>query len=307
MSEDRLEEMLARYTGLVDEPGAFAAACRRGLPTMVRVNTLKTSVDRATEALDEAGIGWQARDWHSGLLALDTDSPGTTWPYFLGWLHGQEEVSAVPPVVLDPDPGDRVWDACAAPGSKTTQLAAIQGDAGRIVANDANLGRLSALRTNTERLGVTSALVTHGDARNFSFDPLGFEAFDAALVDVPCSGEGTVRKNPGALDAWKESAFDGLAGVQRAILRRAVGAVQPGGRVVYSTCTFAPEENEGVLDAVLRDGTCRIVDENLPLISSPGIREWDGREYHPDVASAHRIWPQLNDTGGFFVATLEVT
>ncbi|HKJ59828.1 MAG TPA: SAM-dependent methyltransferase, partial [Halobacteriales archaeon] len=118
-------DVLARYEPLVDDYGAFRAACERPLPTVVRVNTIEADVGRATDALDEEGVGWEPRAWHPGLLELGTDSPGNTWPYFLGWLHGQEEVSAIPPVVLDPAPGDRVWDACAAPGSKTTQLAAM--------------------------------------------------------------------------------------------------------------------------------------------------------------------------------------
>lgn len=299
-------DSLARYEPLVDDYGAFREACERPLPTVVRVNAIKASVERARAALDEEGVGWEAREWHPGLLELDTDAPGNTWANYLGWIHGQEEVSAIPPVVLDPEPGERVWDACASPGSKTTQLAAMMDDRGLVVASDDNLGRLAPLRTNAERLGVTNLVVTHADARNFSLRPFGFERFDAALVDAPCSGEGTIRKNPAALEGWSESFLSGIAGVQKGILRRAVQATKPGGTVVYSTCTFAPEENEAVLDFVLAEEDCRLVEFEAPLPATSGVTEWEGETYDPTVERARRFWPHHADAGGFFCAKLEV-
>jgi NOL1/NOP2/sun family putative RNA methylase len=209
-------------------------------------------------------------------------------------------------MVLDPQPGERVWDAAAAPGSKTTQLSALMDDEGLVVANDNNLGRLSALRHNAERLGVTNLAVTNQDARNFSVNPFDFEEFDRALVDAPCSCEGTCRKNPDALDRWTLDHVRSVAGIQKGILKRAVQATKPGGTVVYSTCTFAPEENEAVLDYVLREEDCRLVEFDLDLETSPGVTEWEDEEYDPSVELAHRIYPHQNDTGGFFCAKLVV-
>jgi len=299
-------DVLGRYEPLVDDPAAFRAACERPLPYTVRVNTIKSSVERATAALDETGVGWTAAAWNPRLLELDTDAPGRTWPYFLGWLHGQEAVSAIPALVLDPQPGERVWDACAAPGSKASQLAELLGDAGRLVANDASLGRLPALRANLDRLGVTCAAVTHGDARTFSLAPFAGERFDRVLVDAPCSGEGTVRKNPAVLDDWSASSAAGLADLQAGILRRAVEVTRPGGVVVYATCTFAPEENEAVLDRVLGAVDATLVPFDCPLAAEPGVTGWEGETFDPSVRHARRIWPHLNDTGGFFVARLAV-
>jgi 16S rRNA C967 or C1407 C5-methylase (RsmB/RsmF family) len=201
-----------------------------------------------------------------------------------------------------------VWDACAAPGSKTSQLAALMSDTGRVVATDNNIGRISALRSNTERLGVTNTAVTHEDARNHSLKPFDGEGYDRALVDVPCSCEGTVRKNPDTLEEWSLEHVEGIAGAQKGILRRAVQVTEPGGTVVYSTCTFAPEENEAVLDYVLgeEDGV-RVVDFDVPLDHADGVTEWRGREYEGEVAHAKRIYPHHNDTGGFFCAKLAVT
>ena len=297
---------LERYLPLVDDEAAFLAACDRPLPAVVRVNTIESTVERARAALDAEGVGYEPTDWHDGLLKLDERSPGTNWPYFHGWLHGQEEVSALPALALDPRPGERVWDACAAPGSKTTQLAARMADEGTLVGNDNNLGRLSALRHNAERLGVTNLAVANRDARNFSLKPFGFDAFDRALVDAPCSCEGTCRKNPDVLDQWTYDHVKGLAGVQKGILRRAVQATRPGGTVVYSTCTFAPEENEAVLDHALREEDCEIVAFDSPLAASPGVTEWEGEAFDPSVERARRVYPHQNDTGGFFCAKLRV-
>jgi len=303
---------LERYESLVDDPDAFRAACDRPLPSVVRVNPIKAAVERVRAALDAEGVAHEPTDWHPGVLRLPDDSPGHNWPHAHGWIHGQEEVSNLPALVLDPQPGDRVWDACAAPGSKTTQLAALMQDSGLLVGNDNNLGRLSALRHNAERLGVTNLVVTNQDARNFSLKPLGaghedgVTAFDRVLVDAPCSCEGTIRKNPDAFDTWSLDHVHSVAGVQKGILRRAVQATRPGGTVVYSTCTFAPEENEAVLDHVLDAEDCRLVDFDAPLDGVPGVTEWEGDEYDPSVEKALRIYPHHNDTGGFFCAKVEV-
>jgi len=300
-------DVLERYEPLVDDFEAFRAACERPLPAVVRVNTIKTTVERAIDALEAEGITVERTDWHPALLRLPDDQPGANWPYFQGWIYGQEEVSALPARVLDPQPGERVWDACAAPGSKTSQIAALQDDDGVVVATDSNLGRLSALRTNTEQLGITSVAVTNEDARNHSLKPFDGEEYDRALVDAPCSCEGTVRKNPDTLDEWTLEHVEGIAGVQKGVLRRGVQATKAGGTVVYSTCTFAPEENEAVLDYVLAAEDCRLVDFEIPLDSTAGVTEWKGETFDPSVEKARRIYPHHNDTGGFFCAKLEVT
>jgi len=296
---------LDRYEALVDDPEAFRAACERPLPQVVRVNRIKADVERARRALDEEGVDYEPVDWHPGVFRM-ADKPGTTWPYVHGWLHGQEEVSVLPSLALDPQPGERVWDACAAPGSKTTHLAALMADEGTLVGNDNNLGRLSALRHNAERLGVTNLAVTNTDARNYSLKPFGFDAFDRALVDAPCSCEGTCRKNPDALDDWSIDHVRSVSGIQKGILRRAVQATREGGTVVYATCTFAPEENEAVLAHVLDAEDCRVVPCEVPVDTAPGVTEWEDDTYPEEVRHAHRVYPHLNDTGGFFLARLEV-
>ena len=297
---------LDRYEPLVDDVDAFRAACDRSLPSVVRTNGIAATPSRVREAFDEAGVAYEPVEWHDGLFRLPDGNPGGNWPYVHGWTHGQEEVSVLPGLALGPQPGERVWDACAAPGSKATQLADAMDDRGTLVANDNNLGRLSALRHNAERLGVTNAVVTNQDARNFSTKPLAFDAFDRALVDAPCSCEGTCRKNPDVLDQWTLDHVHAVAGIQKGALARAVQATHPGGVVVYSTCTFAPEENEAVLDHVLAAEDCELVEFDLPLEAAPGVTEWDGETYDESVTRAKRVYPHRNDTGGFFCAKLRV-
>jgi len=298
--------VLERYRPLIDDYGAFRAACDRRLPYVARVNTVKTDVGRARRALAADGTDPEPVGWNSRLLRLSTSRPGATWAYVHGWIYVQEEVSALSAVVLAPEPGERVFDPAAAPGSKTTQLGALMDDRGSLVANDVNLGRLAALRSNAERCGLTNVTVTNRDATNYPLSPIGGDPFDRALVDVPCSCEGTVRKNPQALEGWSLDHVRGIAGTQKGILRRAVQCVRPGGTVVYSTCTFAPEENEAVLTHVLEREDCRLAAFDAPIETRPGVPEWDGTEYHPTVTRAKRIYPHLNDTGGFFCAKLEV-
>lgn len=298
--------VLSRYASILNEVEAFYAACERPLPYVVRVNTVKTSVSSVVEALKAEQIACHRVEWDSKLLELETDSPGATWPYFVGWIHGQEEVSSLPVSVLDPSPGDRVMDLCAAPGSKTSQLAIEMQDSGLVVGNDDNIGRLGALRSNTERLGLTCVAVTNQDGRNYSLKPFSFDSVDHCLVDAPCSGEGTVRKNPAVLDDWSEAFVTGISSVQEQLLRRAVQMTSVGGTVVYSTCTFAPEENEAVLDSVLEEEPCSIVPFELPIATRPGIRSWQGETFHQSVERAKRVYPHLNDTGGFFCAKLRV-
>lgn len=298
-------EVWDRYASLVDDPAAFREAAERPLPTVLRVNPIKTTPERVRTAFRADGIAAESRDWNDHCIEVDTDTPGRTWPYQHGWVHGQEEVSQLPATLFSFAPGDVVVDLAAAPGGKTTQIAGLLDTEGTVIANDVNLGRLTALRSNADRLGVTNAIVTNRDGRQFSLDRFDVDAIDHVLVDAPCSGEGTVRKG-GPQPAADETSIAGLGPVQRALLGRAVEMTRPGGTVVYSTCTFAPEENEAVIDAVLDDGRCTVVPIDPGLPGDPGVTEWDGATYDPAVRRARRYYPHRHDTGGFFCAKLEV-
>jgi NOL1/NOP2/sun family putative RNA methylase len=301
--------LVDRYAPMTDDPDAFRTACSRPLPTTVRVNGLKTTPTAATAALADAGVTTTPSAWSQSVLRLDTESAGGTLPYYLGWIHGQEEVSCLPAHILGPQPGETVVDLAAAPGGKATQLSDLMDDTGTVIANDVNLGRLSALRHNSERLGVTNLVVTHQDGRHFSLKPIGSaRTVDRVLVDAPCSCEGTLRKSPHIVADWDPLGHRGLQPLQIDLLGRAIELTRPGGVVVYATCTFAPEENEAVVDAVLHSHPCTVEPVALPagLTAAPGLQQYDTMRFDDSLTETVRIYPHQNDTGGFYLARLRV-
>lgn len=207
----------------------------------------------------------------------------------------------VSPVVLDPRPEERVVDLCAAPGSKTTQMASMMENRGLLVANDPANSRIASLRSNCERAGAINVVVTRHDGRRFPSTK-----FDRVLVDAPCTGQGMARKDITVLDRWSLKRSLGLQRLQRSLLRRGTELVKPGGTVVYSTCTFAPEENEAVVSWVAdRAPQISLEEVSVPgLQGSPGLAEWGGSDFGDEMEKCARYYPHQNDTGGFFVAKL---
>jgi NOL1/NOP2/fmu family ribosome biogenesis protein len=195
---------------------------------------------------------------------------------------------------------------CAAPGNKTAQIGVAMGNRGTVVANDRDYYRIRAIHHLTERLGILNTSTTLFDGANI---PKGAGLFDKILVDVPCTCEGTVRKSPELTVDPSGELSRKFAGGQKALLRKAIQLCRPGGRIVYSSCTYAPEENEAVIDALLREVGHHVV-HLLPagvegFHASEGLTEWEGEAFDDSLRHAMRIWPHQNDTGGFFVAVLE--
>ncbi|MCA9973114.1 MAG: methyltransferase domain-containing protein, partial [Anaerolineales bacterium] len=253
------------------------------------------------------GVPVSPLPWQPDAFRLPSDfQPGLHWSFLAGLFHIQEEVSMLPVQLLDPQPGERILDLCAAPGNKTAQIAVAVGAHGTVVANDRDVNRMRATRQNLDRLGLFNVTTLTADGSNL---PKGAGSFDRVLVDVPCTCEGTCRKDPDALAKASVAGSLKLTGTQQALLRKAVQLCRPGGRIVYATCTFAPEENELIVDAILREtgaDVIRLRPARIPgFAASPGITTWQGQALHPDLAHCLRVWPHQHDTGGFFVAVLE--
>ena len=294
-----------RYRSIIDDWEGFQDALRRPLPTCVWANPLKTTPAELEDHLRAQKIDFEPLAWKVGAYRLrDLARPGTRLAYIAGLLQTQEEVSMVPVELLDLQPGHRVLDACAAPGSKTTQIGAKLGISGTVIANDRDFRRLRALARSLDRLGIVNTAVLNADATNL---PEEIGSFDRVLADVPCSCEGTSRKNLEITAATPED-FTSRATIQQAILKRCVELCRPGGRVVYSTCTYAPEENEAIVDAVLEQfgDLVQLLPARLQgLDGTAGLARWGKREFSPQLKHALRIYPHHNDTGGFFVAVLK--
>jgi len=242
-----LPPQISRYRDLVDDWGAFVEALRRPLPTDIRWNPFKVTRERFEEKLAADGVTWSRLEASPELYRVEgLPGPGLTWSYHLGWYHPQGFTSTLPPVIMNPGSGSNELDLCAAPGGKTSQLAAIMMGHGVLVANDRNLHRISVLSAIVERLGIPNVLVCQYRGENF---PERFR-YDHVLVDAPCTGEGTFRIKGGSYRADGSGGMRALGRTQRSLLRKALRVGRPGGTVLYSTCSYAPEEDEAVVAAV---------------------------------------------------------
>ncbi|MDW7712312.1 MAG: RsmB/NOP family class I SAM-dependent RNA methyltransferase [Deferrisomatales bacterium] len=304
----RLEALFARYGEIVPDFPAFLEAQGRPAPPHGRVNTLKAAPGCVTRALAADGWEAEAEPWCPVLLRLrpagrgSRGGPalGTTLSHALGHLYLQSASSALAALALGALPGERVLDLCAAPGSKTTFLAQVMEDRGCVVANEPSAQRAKSLLANLERLGVTSAVVTAYSGQNFPQR----HRFHRVLVDAPCTGEGTWRGGETRPRRVKAGFREYLARQQGALLRRGYDVLEPGGTLVYSTCTYAPEENEGVVGPFLEETGARVEPFPVDVPGEPGLAAWEGRRFPPELALARRLYPHRFDSEGFFVVRL---
>jgi NOL1/NOP2/sun family putative RNA methylase len=298
------KDFKARYAKILGkENKEFLKYCSLPLRKCIRINTLK--VENKEEFVKELREKWKIEKvpfCDYAYFVNEGIELGKTEEYFFGKIYIQEASSLIPPIVLNPFQKDFVLDACAAPGSKTTQLAQIMDNKGCIIANDINLRRIKSLRFNIEICGALNVVVTRMNAIKFVKFP---ERFDKILVDAPCSCEGVIRKNWNVLSRWSLKTIRYLSYQQKKILRACLIALKKEGTLVYSTCTLAPEENEEVIDYALKNFDLEVEKIKLPnLKAREGILEWNGKKFDERISNTIRIYPQDNNTEGFFVAKL---
>ena len=277
----------------------------------IRCNTLKITPLNLKKKLEEKSwIISQPFEKSPEIMIVENELEpgelGRALEHMLGYYYVQELASMLPVLVLEPAPNEIILDLAAAPGSKTTQIAAAMKNTGTIIANDVSLGRIKILASNTERCGVMNTIITkkEGSAICKRFEKEGMQ-FDRILVDAPCSGEGTLRSSPKTYKMWNPNTIKKLSRVQKHLLESAIEILKPGGEIVYSTCTHAPEENEEVVDYVLKEfKNIKLEKIELPIKIRPGITKWQDKTYSKEVKKCARIYPQDNDTEGFFIAKL---
>ncbi|WP_296559323.1 RsmF rRNA methyltransferase first C-terminal domain-containing protein [uncultured Acetobacterium sp.] len=265
----------------------------------IRTNTLKLEPD---ELADKLPFETQAVNWcKEGFYIDHTVRPGKNPYYYAGLYYVQEPTAMAAVEVLDPKPGDWVLDLCAAPGGKSTQIGARLQGIGLLVANELVNSRAGILSTNIERMGMANAIVTNEFPERLvdSF----YESFDKILVDAPCSGEGMFRKDPGALADWSLERVDRCMGKQEKILESAHRLLKPGGVLVYSTCTFSPEENEQIIEAFIEKYPYTLQTIELPGITDHGRVDWT-RKQQQDITKTLRIMPMTVKGEGHFIAKL---
>lgn len=277
----------------------------------IRVNTLKISPEELKKKLENKN--WKIKQpfkENPEIIIIESELQpgelGRSLEHLLGYYYVQEISSMMPVLVLNPKPNEIILDLCASPGSKTTQIAAKMENTGTLIANDFKLGRIKILSSNLERCGVMNTIITkaRGESLCRKLKDENFK-IDKILIDTSCSGEGTIKSTPKTLQMWNIRAVFSLSKIQKNLLERAIELLKPDGEIVYSTCTHAPEENEEVLDFILkRFNNIKIEKIFLPLKTREGITKWQEKEYLEDVKYSCRIYPQDNDTEGFFIAKL---
>jgi 16S rRNA (cytosine1407-C5)-methyltransferase len=303
-------DFLARLPHIVpaDQLNAVLMSFTRR-PTTFRVNPLKSTREELLEKLTAAGFQVESVPWYTDAFILRNKSKAeliATSMYKNGELYVQSLSSMIPPLVLAPQPGDSVCDLTAAPGSKTTQMAAMMRNTGEIIANDRSKIRLHKLVANLKLQGVTNVRtrLMNGEELWKKFPA----HFDKVLVDAPCSLEGRFEAgNAKSFGDWSLRKVDFLSKIQAHLLRSAVTMTKPGGVIVYSTCTLSPEENEGVIDWLLEKepGAVQVVPIDFPLPNArPGLSEWQGKRFAGEMAKTMRIIPS-ETLEGFFVAKLK--
>ena len=282
------------------EAAALARASNEPPPLTVRANLQRTSPAALLEELRERFPDARpCRIARTGLVLGRSGNAALDPAFLSGRFSVQDEASQLVVEMLDPQPGERVLDACAAPGGKSTAIAERVGEKGCVLAIDRHTRRLDLIRRSARRLGLASVhAFDHDFTRPLQDLPIA-PPFDRVLVDAPCSGLGTLRRNADA--RWRVGRDDParLAKLQRAILRNAAAALRPGGVLVYSTCTLLPEENEEVVDTFLHESKQfrRVTADELPAGLAPAL----------DGEARLRCLPHVHDSDGFFAARLERT
>ena len=308
------EEFIKRMELLVGKKDAtrFFEISYTNTPNSIRCNNLKISPDKLKEKLTNRG--WNIKqpfdEFPEVMIVEDKLLPGelgNAKEHLLGYYYVQDISSMLPLMVLKPKPDEIFLDICASPGSKTTQAASMMENKGVIIANDKDFRRLNVLISNLEKCGVMNAIITQHDGVNLCKtldEKLGFK-FDKILVDAPCSGEGTLRKSIKTYDLWNKKIIEKFSRTQKKLVGSAIKLLKIGGEMIYSTCTLAPEENEEVVDFILKNFDVEIENISLPLKTRQGICEWENKAYDKSLVNTCRVYPQDNDTDGFFLAKIK--
>lgn len=302
LKNNELQEYLKKLMG--NDLSSFLEAPAEA--RSIRLNTLKVSSVEQSDFLNKNRKKLKKNDLSdSSFNILDESIPfSLSLDYFKGFFSFQGSSSQIPPLVLNPKPGEKVLDMAASPGSKTTQIAAMMENKGQLIVNDSNIRRMQALNTNTQRSGM----INHG-IYYLAGERLGRlfpEYFDKVLLDTPCTGLGTLATNKEVYGWWSYNKLKKLTSIQKQLIISAIKATKVGGEIVYSTCSVAPEENELLLDDILKSYPVQIVPIKNKKLSflDDGFIEYKDELLDPSLKNTKRVWPHKHGMEGFFIARL---
>ncbi len=301
------QSFIERYQKLLgDDYNKFVEYTYSYLNRSLRVNTLKISVEDLKKRLEEKGWVLEQVPWCKEAFWVENKEGrrdlGNTIEHQLGYFYIQEAASMIPPIALDPKEGDLILDCCASPGSKTSQISQMINNTGLVIANDLTGMRLAPLGSNIQRLGITNIVQVQTDFLRLPENVI----FDKILLDAPCSGSGTIRKSIKTIDMWNPKMITSIANMQYKMIRKAWKILKKGGTLVYSTCSTDPEEDEAIISGFINEfSDAKVLDLHLEgFKTAKAVLEWDGVKYNSDVSKTLRVWPNDNDTEGFYVAKL---
>ncbi len=276
-------------------------------PLVIRTNTLKAKRRDLAKTLIGRGVSLEPlAEWSKvGLKINDSKVPiGATPEYLAGYYILQSPSSFLPVMALCPQPDEVVLDMAAAPGGKTTYIAQLMKNKGVILANDIQKDRTKALYANCQRLGLVNVIISNYDGRKL---PSVIQNVDRVLLDSPCSGLGLISRDPSMKTQKNFKEIKMLAKLQKELLLAGIDCLNPhsktGGYLVYSTCSISVEENEAVIDYVLRHRYVKIVDSGLP-VGVPGVTAYKKYRFPQTMKMARRIYPHVHNMDGFFVCKL---
>lgn len=297
------EKFIDRYSKLTNWE-EFQQCSLSFLRRSIRVNTLKITIKELRERLQKSWaleqVPWCKEGFWIEHAQKERRDIGNLIEHLLGYVYTQEAASLIPPIVMQPKPHEIILDIAASPGSKTTQIAQYMQNKGILIANDYTIERMKPLSMNLQRCGAANTIITL--MKGQWFRKSGIE-FDKVLIDAPCSGTGTIRKSLKTLLIWNPDMVRRLSITQKQLIETGFNVIKEKGTMVYSTCSLEPEENEAVVDFLLsKYENAKLEEIKLNIKRSDAVLEFDGKKYSEEIKKCLRIWPQDNDTEGFFVA-----
>ncbi len=297
------EFIIRRWMNFFDDYMDLINAMEKGIPKHIRVNTLKIEEEKLIKKLEQRGFKLESTDVPFCYKILhEPFSIGATPEYLMGYYYVMEKNSCIPPLVLDPKPGEIVADFAASPGGKTTFLSQLMMNEGVILAIEVNKERIQALIDNVHRLGCLNVAIINMDATEFWRTGI---KVDRILLDAPCSGEGVIYKDPTRKKRSGKRDIEICAERQRKLIESAIRSLKSHGVLVYSTCSLAPEENEFIINYVLERYPVRL--EEIKW-GDPAFTEIPRKniKLNSEISKARRFYPHKHETSGFFVAKLKL-
>ncbi len=298
------DSIFYHYREIIPDFSDFQDSLHCAIPVHLRFNRLKIDPERLIRMLGEKDVHLKAMNDRDGLLfeAPGLNSPGKLLEYYNGYIHPQAFTSCLASIILAPEQGAYVLDMCASPGGKTAHLAQLMENRGLIVANELYPTRHLPLAHTISRLGVLNCVLTAYQAQEFPMR----QRFDYILADVPCSGEGRIRiiRGEHGNRNYKGTVRPKILELQRKIIRRGYDLLEENGEMLYSTCTYNPDENESAVNFLLENRDAELLPIDTCFPHEQGLTQWRDERYDRRLERTARFYPHQVDSVGFFMARI---